>query len=54
MESAETLLCRVEGFWEQLLLWAQLRFGLAAAAEFTVRELQSVRHLARDSSLTLI
>lgn len=37
------------GFGDWLLLWAQLRFGLGAAAEFTMCVPQSVEHLAGDS-----
>lgn len=40
--------------WEQPVLWAPLRFGLTAAAEFAMCEAPSVQHLAGDLSLALI
>lgn len=52
--SQPSLFSSAVGFREQLLLWARLRFGLGAAAEFTMCEPQSVEHLAGDMSVALI
>lgn len=50
----ENLFSSASGFQKQLLLWARLRFGLGAAAEFTTCEALDVQHLAGDLTVVFV